>query len=123
MRSPIFGELFKQLRQKKGYTLRSYCRTFIKDPGNISKMERGLLPPPTNNAELRSMALSLGLKESTEDWNNFFTVAAVSVGRIPNEILSDAEVLPHLPILLRTITGQKISEDKLKQLVEIIKKE
>ena len=123
MISPMFGELFKELRKKRGYTLREYCRTFAKDPGNISKMERGIIPPPTNHDELRKLALSLGLKEDSDEWDNFFTVANVSSGRIPQEIMSDEEVLSHLPIILRTIHGQKLTEDKLRSLIDIIKKE
>lgn len=122
MTSPIFGEVFKKLRLKMGYTLRSYCRTFDEDPAFISRMERGKIAPPLDLAELEKLALSVGLTENTEEWDNFFTVAAVSRGKIPNEIMSDKEVLDKLPILLRTIQGQKLSEEKLKQLVEIIKR-
>jgi transcriptional regulator with XRE-family HTH domain len=117
----LFGRLFKELRQKKGYTLREYCRLFQKDPGNMSKMERGLLPPPTATEELTELALSLGLRKNAEEWSNFFTVAVVSAGKIPKEIMSDEEVIQHLPILLRTMTGQKIDENKLKALIEMIK--
>ncbi|MBD3290786.1 hypothetical protein GF337_18410 [candidate division KSB1 bacterium] len=67
--------------------------------------------------------MSLGLKEDSDERDDFFTVANVSSGRIPQEIMSDEEVLPHLPVLLRTIHGQKLTEDKLRSLIEIIKKE
>ena len=50
-------------------------------------------------------------------------MATISAGRIPHDIMSDEEVLPHLPILLRTITGKKLTEDKLEALIELIKKE
>ncbi len=121
MVSPMFGELFKELRLNKGYTLRSYCRIFDKDPAYISRLERGKLPPPTDPTELEKLALSVGLEENTDEWDNFITVAVVSRGKIPNEIMSDKEVLDKLPILLRTIQGQKLSEEKLRQLIEIIK--
>ncbi len=117
----MFGELFKKLRQEKGFTLREYCRTFNKDPGYMSKIERGKLAPPIKENELRSLANSVGLKENTEEWEEFFSIAAINAGRIPKSIMSDEEVLPYLPILLRTITGEKLTEEKLKSLVEVIK--
>ena len=121
MAAKLFGELFKELRQKKGYTLREYCRTFGKDPGYMSKMERGKMSPPIKEIELVSLAHSVGLKENTEAWNNFFSTALISAGRIPQEIMSDEEVLKYLPVLLRTIKGEKLTEDKLDVLIEVIK--
>ena len=41
-----FGELFKKLRLRLGMTLRKFCEENDFDPGNISKLERGLLPAP-----------------------------------------------------------------------------
>ena len=121
MPNKMFGELFQHLRKKCGYTLREYCRTFGKDAGYMSKIERGVLAPPTSSNELRSWAMSLGLKEGSEDWEMFFTTAAVSAGRIPEKVMTDEEVMPHLPILLRTMTGEKLTEEKLRALIEVIK--
>lgn len=122
MHNRMFGELFQHLRKQCGYTLREYCRTFGKDAGYMSKIERGVLAPPTSGNELRSWAMSLGLKEDTEAWEMFFTTAAISAGRIPDSVMTDEEVLPHLPILLRTMTGEKLTEEKLRALIEVIKK-
>ncbi len=121
MVSPLFGKLFKELRLNGGYTLRSYCRTFKKDPAYISRLERGKVPPPSDPDEIETLALSHSLKENTDEWDNFFTLATVSSGKIPDEIMSDEDILDKLPILLRTIQGQTLSEEKLKKLVELIK--
>jgi transcriptional regulator with XRE-family HTH domain len=117
----MFGEFFKKLRKKNGYTLREYCRTFKKDPGNISKMERGLMNPPKNDEELKDMAYSLRIKENSSEWEQFFILASVSAGRIPTKIMSDEDVLNQLPIFLRTVTGKKLSKEKLEALIELIK--
>ena len=42
-----FGKLFKERRMALGKTLRQFCREHGLDHGNISKLERGLLKPPT----------------------------------------------------------------------------
>ena len=45
---PAFGEFFKVKRQALGLTLREFCLKHKLDPGNLSRMERGLLAPPQN---------------------------------------------------------------------------
>lgn len=117
----MFGEIFKEFRLKQGYTLRAYCRKFGRDPAYISRMERGKIAPPNDFKTLEAFALSLDLKENTEDWDNFFTIASISGGKIPIEIMSDERVLRKLPVLLRTAQGQKLSDEKLKELIELIK--
>lgn len=44
---PLFGDFFKEKRIQKGFTLRGFCKAHGLDPGNISKLERGMLPPPS----------------------------------------------------------------------------
>jgi len=119
----MFGELFKELRLKQGYTLRAYCRKFGQDPAYISRLERGKIAPPTKFDILEKLALSVDLKENSDEWDNFFTSAFVSGGKIPNEIMSDEEVLRKLPVLLRTVQGQKLTDEKLNELIEIIRTE
>lgn len=41
-----FGSYFKDRRIKLGLTLRQFCEKHSMDPGNLSKIERGVLPPP-----------------------------------------------------------------------------
>ncbi|MBN2290660.1 MAG: helix-turn-helix transcriptional regulator [Candidatus Glassbacteria bacterium] len=122
MAAKMFGELFKELRLKKGFTLREYCRESNLDPAYISRLERGKIPPPNNEKKLAEFALSLGLARESEEWRNFISVALVSAGRIPDDILSDEEVLKHVPVFLRTLKGEKLTEEQLDSLLEIIKK-
>jgi transcriptional regulator with XRE-family HTH domain len=122
MAAKMFGVLFKELRLKKGYTLREYCRTFCQDPAYISRLERGKIPPPSSEKKLIEFALSLDIGRESEEWRNFFSIAMVSAGKIPNEIMSDEEVLKHVPIFLRTLKGEKLTEEQLDSLIEIIKR-
>lgn len=121
MASILFGEFFRELRLKRGYTLREYCRNFNQDPAFISRMERGKIAPPTKEEALEKLAVSLGLKEDSEKWREFMSIAIVSAGRIPKAIMSDEEALKHLPALLRTLKGEKLTEDQLDALIEVIK--
>jgi len=117
-----FGEVFKQRRIDLKMTLRQFCTENKLDPGNISRLERGLMPPPQGSDKLEEYARYLEIKKGSDDWYNFFDLARIEAGRIPDELLKDEAVVASLPVLFRTLRGQKISEKKLETLVELIKK-
>ena len=118
-----FGSFFKAKRSEQGVTLRQFASIHNLDPGNLSKMERGLLPPPQNTEKLEDYAKHLGIQKGSDDWYEFFDLAATGTGRIPDEILSDGEVMSQLPLLFRTFRGQKVSPEKLDKLIKKIKGE
>ncbi len=117
-----FGDFFKEKRTSLKKTLRQFCAENKLDPGNISKLERGLMPPPQGSDKLEEYARYLHIKKGTDDWYQFFDLAHIEAGRIPQELLNDAKVAARLPILFRTLRGKKISEKKLDELVEMIRK-
>ena len=116
-----FGEFFKQRRISLRKTLRQFCRENDLDPGNISRLERGVLPPPQGRKTLESYAKLLKLKKGSDDWYSFFDLAAAESGRIPPELLEDEEIVEKLPILFRTLRGQKVSDEQLDELVRKIR--
>ena len=117
-----FGEFFKQKRIDLKKTLRQFCADNKLDPGNISRLERGLMLPPQGSDKLVEYARYLQIKKGSDDWYRFFDLARIEAGRIPDELLKDEAIVASLPILFRTLRGQKISEKKLEKLVELIKK-
>ena len=117
-----FGEYFKQRRIALKKTLRQFCRDHDLDPGNISRLERGLLSPPQGREILESYAKLLKLRKGSDDWYTFFDLAAAETGRIPQELLEDKDVLEKLPILFRTLRGQKVPDEQLDELVRTIRK-
>jgi len=72
-------------------------------------------------AESRRRSRVLRIRR-TIDWYTFFDLARIEAGRISEELHNNASVAASLPILFRTLRGQKISEKKLEKLVELIKK-
>jgi len=116
-----FGSFVKTKRLQAGETLRQFCKSNGFDPGNFSKIERGILPPPTSREKLNRYAEALRLKEGTDDWIEFFDLAAAYSGKIPDDIMDNAEVLDKLPVFFRTIRGQQVSPEKLEALVKLIK--
>ena len=52
----LFGDFVKNHRKKLKLTLRNFCLKVGIDPGNFSKIERGILPPPKDRKILKKWA-------------------------------------------------------------------
>ena len=118
-----FGNFFKQKRVGLGLTLREFCRKNGFDPGNISKIERGLSPPPQTTDKRVEYAEALGIKEGTDDWLEFCDLATTSAGKIPSDMVSNAEIMNALPILFRSVRRKDLDEEDLKKLIKSIERE
>ena len=116
-----FGEYFKQLRLGRGLSLRRFSEANAFDAGNISRLERGVFPPPESETKLREYARALGLKPGTDEWIEFFDRAAASRGEIPQDLQKDENLVKHLPVLFRTLRGRKVSPEALDKLVQLIR--
>ena len=121
--NPAFGEFFKKKRRELGLTLREFCRKWDLDPGNVSKMERAVFPPPQNEEKKRQYATMLGIKKGTDDWYTFFDLAAISSSTLPEDIVSNQKLLAALPIIFRTARKTDRSNEDIQKLVEAIKEE
>lgn len=116
-----FGKLIKKLRMKTGLTLREFCDANGLDPGNYSRMERGLLPPPQKKSLLAKYAAAVGLVDGSDEWAEFFDVAAVSRGEVPYDLMTDEKIVEKLPLVFRTLRGTRITRKVLDDLVAKIK--
>ena len=116
-----FGRFFKAIRLKTGQSLRQFCLANGLDAGNTSKLERGKLPPP-GRAVLDKYAQMLGLKEGSSDWFTFFDLAAAEAGRIPDDLMDDEELAGKLPLVFRTLRGERLTEEQLRDLAERIRR-
>ncbi len=116
-----FGEYFETIRQRRKLTLREFCKRANCDPANISRMERGLIPPPKGRDILERYAAVLELDEATDDWYRFFDLAAADQGIVPADIMDDADLVERLPVFFRTLRGQKPTEEELRRIAEKIR--
>jgi len=117
-----FGEFLESLRKRGRLTLRDFCKAAGADPGNISKIERGIMPPPQDEDILARYAKALGVQKGSDDWYRFFDYAATDRGIIPQDLMEDEEVVQMLPAFFRTMRGQKPTEAEMRALVEKIRK-
>ena len=118
----LFGDYFKKKRLIVGKTLRQFCLVNGLDPGNISKIERGILPPPQSREKLSHYAKCLGIIEGSDQWLEFFDIARTDAGRIPEDLLSDKNIVAKLPLVFRTIKGQKLTGEQLEKFARELEK-
>lgn len=116
-----FGSYFEQLRQAQGLTLRMFCKKATCDPANISRMERGLISPPKGREILEKYAEALSLVEGSDEWYQFFDLAAADQGIVPGDIMANKELVKVLPAFFRTLRGQKPTKAEMEKLAEKIR--
>src|SRR2546421_2473481 len=118
-----FGAFVKSRRTERRITLRAFSEALGYDPANYSRMERGLLMPPTNPERLTAFARELEIPRDSDEYREMVRLASLSRGEIPPAVLSDQAVLAKLPVLFRTLEGDKVDEEVLDELFETMKKE
>ena len=118
---PAFGEFFKAKRQALGLTLRECCLKHKFDPGNLSRMERGLLAPPKDRQVLEKYAKALELKSASDAWCTFFDLAAAAKGRLPDDLLENEEVVAKLPLIFRTLRSKRLTGRQVGELVKTLR--
>ena len=94
-----FGAFVKETRERKGLSLREFCRLANLDPGNWSKVERGLFPPPKNRQSISDIAGVLLLEQGSNEWSRLFELAAV--GHIPAGLLAEPSVVERFSVFFR----------------------
>ena len=119
----MFGEFIKEKRLSKGLGLREFCKMIEVDASNWSKVERGVLAPPQDEEKLEKIATALKIEFESASWREMKDKASIDAGVIPQDILSDTEVLHSLPMFFRTLRSEKPSPEELGRLIQMMKKE
>ena len=105
-----FGKFLKEMRSRKGLTLREFCRLANLDPSNWSKVERGILPPPKSSRVMSDIASVLLIEKESDEWNELFDLAAI--GHIPTQLLAGPEVSDRLTVFFRAARGENAPTPK-----------
>ena len=116
-----FGQKLKKLRIRNEMTLREVSKKTGYDSSNWSKIERGLLNPPSDEQTLAKWAEVLNLSE--EEKREFIDLAKAVQGEIPKDILEDQEKASLVPAFFRTIRGKKPTREEFEGLKKKIKEE
>lgn len=115
-----FGDFFRKQRIESGITLRSFSERFGYDAGNISRLERNILPPSLDDEKLAGYAKALNIKKGSEKWVLFHDLAHMSKGHLPNDLLDEKDVSRFLPAFFRTMRNKKLNKEKLEKLLELL---
>ena len=121
----MFGNYFKEMRIRNKITLREFCARNGFDPGNISKIERGVAPPPKSLEVLSRFAESLDIVKGSEEWSEFIDRASACSGMIPPDMMDDSALVAKLPLIFRTLRGKagmEITDEQLRSLAEDIRR-
>jgi transcriptional regulator with XRE-family HTH domain len=119
-----FGAFFAEQRKKRlRISLREFASRHGFDAGNLSKIERGRLAAPQGQELLARYARALEIPEGSEDWYQLHDLAAAENGRIPEDLLSDAEVAGKLPLLFRALRDDPdAEEEQLRAMVDFVRR-
>jgi len=118
-----FGAFIKDRRiTNTGMSLREFCLANGIDPGNFSKLERGMMEPPNGEETLARYAEALKIERNSDDWFRLFDLAAAERGRIPHDLLNDSELVGKLPAVFRTLRQRRVDDDDLEELAQLIRR-
>jgi len=115
-----FGEFLKELRIKQDLSLRDICKKVSYDPSNWSKIERGLISPPSDEAILKNWAEALGLKNKA--YYEFVDLANIAQGIIPDYIMQEKDLVRALPSLFSVLRQGRSSGVELNKLIKLLLK-
>lgn len=115
-----FGDFFRSKRIALGLTLRSFCERYNYDPGNISRLERNILPPTLNDEKIAGYAAALKIKRDSEEWVKFYDLAHAAKGKIPTDLKNNERISEFLPAFFRTMRNKKLDRKKLKKLLRLL---
>ncbi len=116
----VFGEYMKRLMSEKNISLRELARRSGIDAANLSRIERGKAYPPQKRETLDKLADAFGLKGEARQ--ELFGLAAHVNGIIP-EGMKHVRENAAIPLLMRAINKKQLSEEKVRELAEMIEQE
>ncbi len=118
-----FGQMLKKLRlDEAGMGLRAFAAMIEMQPSNLSNIERDRVPPPASRQTVDRICDALGLADRDPRRDQLFDLAANPANRIPADVADVVRQQPGVPVLIRTVGNKQLSEEKLRELAEYIKK-
>lgn len=108
-----------QYRVEANLTLRQFADIVEYDPSNLSKIERGVHPPPNSSVVLLKWAAKLGLEPNSKASQKFVDSGLATW--IQKRRLLDDEIALLLPAFCRTIDNKKLDPDTYRRLVNLLR--
>ena len=80
-----------------------------------------MYPPPESREKLEHYAQALGLIPGTDAWTDFFDIASVERGTIPEDLMDDVALVQKLPVFFRTLRTTQVDPESLDKLIDQIR--
>lgn len=116
-----FNVFFKKKRMEIG-TVRQFAKKSGLDLAYVSRLENGVILPPKDEEKLARIALALGIKRNSREWQEFMDLAAIAKNELPKDLYDNEKIANFLPAFYRTLRKKELSEKELKDLLELIKR-
>jgi transcriptional regulator with XRE-family HTH domain len=117
----IFGGFVKDIRLQNKIIARDAAQNAGMLPSNFSKLEHGALKPSADSARQKMLATAIGLELGTAAADRFFDLAADANEAVPADIADIISEDDAWPLLLRTAGNKRLTEEDIKQLIEIVR--
>lgn len=115
-----FNEYFKQRRIELGYTARKFAEAKGYDVGYISRLENGLMAPPSEHGKVVALAKALELRGGSEAWTDFLDMVAIARNEIPEDLQNDETAVTVLPAFYRGLRNKTLTKEEVGKLLELI---
>jgi len=110
-RHRIFGQMLREKRLEKGFSLRKFAQKVGVSPTYLSQVEQGNVDPPTAERVRRMAEL---LDENPDEW-------IALAGRVPEDLPEIIQKRPtEMPELLREASG--LTAEQIRHLTEQVRK-
>jgi transcriptional regulator with XRE-family HTH domain len=118
--SLTFGECLRALRIKREISMRKLAKELKMDVGNLSKIENGKLKAPMKEQFIDDITEILKL--DSEERQDLIDISSHENGEYPRDIKEMLKEHNYIPILLRTISNKKLSDEEIRELTKTINK-
>lgn len=118
--SSTFTDFIKERRLGLDLTLRQFSQNAGYDVAYISRLENGLITPPSDIDKLKALAKAYSIQLGSETWIEFSDLAAASRKTVPDDTFANPVVPRFLPVFYRKMRKDKLTEDDIKQLTSLL---
>lgn len=115
-----FGDYLRGIRVQRGVSMRTLAKELNMDVGNLSKIENGKMKPPIKEQFIEDICDILKLNK--EEKERLIDISSHESGEYPRDIKEMLKEHNYIPVLLRTISNKKLSDEEIRKLTEKLNK-
>ncbi len=79
-----------------------------------------MLLPTIDENKLKGYAEALKISKDSPEWVEFFDLANIARGTVPQDIRKNPKIMSFLPAFYRTARGKKLDKDKVQKLIKLL---